>query len=285
MYDLALVRTEVNSVRRRASPPIDAPPSRAAPVPPTAPAMESQSLYTETPAPVADKTSVVEDFLDIFYAPSQVYERRRDGRFGLALLILVLVMVALFFATRAVMEPFYAALVDMQLDAMRKGNPNLPADAIEKSRGMMETMAPLSMLVFAPIIVFVTGIVLWLVGKMFDAKQTLKQAFMVSTYAQIPRFVLGGIISAVVAFILGPDRITDIFSLSLGLGRFAPEGSSMMVKQFLNRFELFTIWATVLLGIGLSVTGRIPRRQAFMAAGIVWLLATLWAVASAAAQG
>ena len=245
--------------------------------------MESQSLNTETPAPVADKTSVVEDFLDIFYAPSTVFERRRDGRFGLALLILVVAMVALFFATRPVMEPFYAAMVDMQMEAARKSNPNMAAQAEAGARGMMETMAPIMMLVFAPIIVFVTGIVLWFVGKVFDAKQTLKQAFMVATYAQVPRFLLGGIVSAVFAFIVGPEGIENIFSLSLGLARFAPDETSLMVKQLLNRFELFTIWATVLLGIGLSVTGRIPRRQAFMAAGIVWLLATLWAVASAAA--
>ena len=249
--------------------------------------MESQSLYTETPAPApaADKASVIEDFLDIFYAPSQVFERRRDGQFGLALLLLVVIMVALYFATRAVMEPFYTVMVDMQMEAARKGNPNLPAEALEKSRGMMEMMAPLYAIIGVPFIVLASGFALWLVGKVFDSKQSLKQALMVSTYAQIPRFLLGSLVTAILAFVVGPEGIRNIFSLSLGLGRFAPEESSLMVKQFLNRIEVFTIWATVLLGIGLSITGRIPRRQAFMAAGIVWLLGTLLAVAGSARGG
>jgi hypothetical protein len=38
---------------------------------------------------------------------------------------------------------------------------------------------------------------------------------------------------------------------------------------------VFTIWATILLGIGLAVTGRIPRGRAFVVAAIVWVIGSL----------
>jgi hypothetical protein len=44
---------------------------------------------------------------------------------------------------------------------------------------------------------------------------------------------------------------------------------------------VFTIWVTVLLAIGLSVTGKIPRRRAAIAAGLVWLLGAVPLVLSA----
>jgi ABC-type transport system involved in cytochrome c biogenesis permease component len=48
-----------------------------------------------------------------------------------------------------------------------------------------------------------------------------------------------------------------------------------------SRVDVFTIWITVLLAIGLAVVGRIPRQQAAIAAAIVWLLGALPAMLGA----
>jgi hypothetical protein len=248
--------------------------------------VESQSLYQDVP-PVApaEKASVVEDFVDIFYAPSKVFERRRDGKFGIALLILFVLMIALFFATRAVMQPIYDVMIDQQVAALQAKQPGATPEQLAGMRGMMEKTFMIAPLFGVPMIVLVVGVVLWLVGKLFDSKQTFGQAMAVSTYAQVPRFVLGSLIAAVMAFASGGGEVTSPFAYSIGLARFAPEGSSMMMQALLNRFELFTLWATFLLGLGLSITGQVPKRQAFIAAGIVWLLATLMAAMQGLAGG
>ena len=40
----------------------------------------------------------------------------------------------------------------------------------------------------------------------------------------------------------------------------------------MGRLDVFTIWVTVLLAIGLAVTGNVSRSRAAIAAAIVWLL-------------
>jgi hypothetical protein len=49
----------------------------------------------------------------------------------------------------------------------------------------------------------------------------------------------------------------------------------------LSRFDVFIIWTTVLLGIGLHVTGKIPKSKAMIAAFIVGALGALPAVLGA----
>jgi hypothetical protein len=45
--------------------------------------------------------------------------------------------------------------------------------------------------------------------------------------------------------------------------------------SLLTRFDLFTIWATVLLAIGLAVVAKIPKSRAAMAAALVWVIGGL----------
>ena len=52
-----------------------------------------------------------------------------------------------------------------------------------------------------------------------------------------------------------------------------------------TRFDLFTIWITVLLAIGIYVVGKIPRQQAAIVAAIAWLVGALPAILGALQQG
>ena len=64
--------------------------------------------------------------------------------------------------------------------------------------------------------------------------------------------------------------------MSLGVGRFIdPDTASPLLLALVGRMNLFTIWVTILLAIGLSVTGKIPRQRAAIAAAIVWILGAL----------
>jgi hypothetical protein len=173
------------------------------------------------------------------------------------------------------MQPIMDAEFTRQSAAMLKKNPQLTPEMLQKGRAFGETIARIGAFVIVPIGIFLTGLVLWIVGKFFDAKQTLAAAIMVTSYAYVPR-ILEGLAAGLQGLLMDPASLTGRYSISLGLGRFLdPDTASPMLLALLGRVDLFTIWLTVLLAIGLAVTGRIPRSKAAMAAVIVWLVGAL----------
>src|SRR3954469_5495723 len=133
--------------------------------------------------PTPSKASLWEDFVDIFYTPSSVFARRADGKFGLALLVLVAVATALILLTKNAMAPIFDAEYARQTAAAMAKNPNITADQMASSRKFFETATPIFFGVGLAISVFGAGFILWAVGKLFDAKTKLAAAFMIATYA------------------------------------------------------------------------------------------------------
>ena len=228
-----------------------------------------------TPAKPASRW---EDFIDIFYAPSSVYERRRNSGFGIPMLVITLLVGAVFLANSGAMQPIMDAEFARGSAAAMKQNPQLTPEMMEKGRAIGETFAKVGAFVFVPIAMFLTGLVLWIVGKFFEAKETFAAALMVAAYAYAPR-VLESIVGGVQLLLMDPASLDGRYRISLGLGRFLdPNTASPMLLALLGRVDVFTIWLTVLLAIGLSVTGRISRSKASIAAAIVWLVGALPAV-------
>ncbi|NUO37597.1 MAG: YIP1 family protein [Gemmatimonadaceae bacterium] len=223
------------------------------------------------PSPEAARASWWEDFIDIFYAPSQVYARRAGSGFGIPMLVVTLLITALAFANSGVMQPIMDAEFARSSAAAMRQNPQLTPEMMAKGRAFGEGIAKYGTIIFMPVGMFLTGLLLWLVGKIFDARESLAAAIMVAAYAFVPR-ILEGVLAGVQGLLLDPSSLNGRFKLSLGLGRFLdPDTASPVLLALLGRVDVFTIWVTVLLAIGLSVTGRIPRSRAAMAAAIVWL--------------
>lgn len=231
-----------------------------------------------TPAP---KTALWEDFIDIFYAPAQVFARRRDGRFGPALAVLVVVGLALFFAFRGMWE----GVTDAAITQAIRANPNLSA---EQAAGMRESAAKFGLvggvaqaLVGYPVAIALTALVLWLVGKIFGSTLRYGQAMTVATYANVPRLV-GTAVSGTLFALGHPERVLSPNSILLSPLRFADEGAMpALTAALLGRFDLFTLWATALLAVGIHVIGGVSKARAAAAAGLVWLVATMFILASA----
>jgi hypothetical protein len=233
-----------------------------------------------TPAP-AKPASRWEDFIDIFYAPSSVYERRANSGFGIPMLVVAVLVGVIALANSGVMQPIMDAEFARGTAAAMRKNPQITAEMMEKTRGFTETIAKVGGFIIIPIAIFFTGLVLWIVGKFFDAKETLAAAIMVAAYAYVPR-ILESILAGVQGLLMYPASLDGRYRLSVGLARFLdPNTASPMLLALLARIDVFTIWVTVLLAIGLAVTGRIPRSRAALAAVIVWVIGALPAVLQA----
>jgi hypothetical protein len=235
--------------------------------------------------PSAQPASLWEDFVDIFYAPSEVFARRRNGKFGLPLLFLTIAGVVLYFLTKNAMQPVMDAEFSFRSAEMLRANPQMTSEQLASGRQVFETFGPVIIAVMFPITVLLTGTVLWAIGKLFDAKEPLTAAFMIATYSQVPRLVQS-LVSAAQALFMDPQSITSIHSVSLSLARFMdPTTAQPVVLAMAARVDVFTIWITVLLAIGLYVVGRIPKQSAAIAAAIVWLVGAIPAIIGAARSG
>lgn len=235
------------------------------------------------PAPA--KAGLWEDFVDIFYAPSSVFARRSDGKFGLALLFLVIVGTVLYFATRNAMQPIMDAEFTRQSAAAMRKNPSLTAEQMATGRNFFEMLGPVFFAVILTITVLGTGLILWVVGKLFDAKESVAAAMMIATYAEVPRIVQI-LTNAAQGLIMSPEKLNSANSVGFNLARFMnPDTASAVMIALAARVDLFTIWVTVLLAIGLHVVGKIPKQQAYIAAAITWVVGALPALFGALRSG
>jgi hypothetical protein len=59
-----------------------------------------------------------------------------------------------------------------------------------------------------------------------------------------------------------------------------PDTTNRALLGLMGRLDLFTLWTTVLIAIGIAVIGKVPRARAAIASGLVWLVPTLFSLRS-----
>jgi hypothetical protein len=235
-------------------------------------------------APAEPQASLWEDFIDIFTSPSQVFRRRQNSGFGMPLLVFAVIFAILVFGTKSLVLPAMDADIARQTAKAMQSHPEMTAEQAEKGRHMGEIIGPIAIVVLVPIMAMLTGLVLWLVGKIFDSKQTPSQGMMVATYAFFPK-LLASVAGAVIALLSSSERLTGMSRLTLGLGALLdPDKASPVLLALLVRLDVFTLWATVLLAIGLHITGKVSKSNAYLAAAIVWMIGALPGVLGALRQ-
>ncbi|MEJ2217732.1 MAG: YIP1 family protein [Gemmatimonadota bacterium] len=231
--------------------------------------------FEPTPTPPAEtppSASMWEDFIDIFYAPSSVFERRRGAQWWPVLVILAVVLAALFFLWHRTMLPVFDLETQRQMATRAQ---QMTPEQIQNASRLGGIFGAVGILIVFPIGVFLVGLLLWGLGRAFGAAVTLGSMMLVATYAQIVRVpqYLAGIVQSLFLDVGHMDSIHDV---SLGLDRFMNQpDTSAALLALASRVELFTLWATILLAIGLHVIGRIPKARAYAVAFLIWALATI----------
>jgi len=232
--------------------------------------MATQAAPATVPPP-----AIWEDFIDIFYAPSSVFRRRENGNFFIPLAVITIVCGVLFYLNSGALQPMFDAEFDRGMAAARRQNPNMPPEAMETMRAFASRIQMVAVFIFLPIAMVAIGVATWLTGKLVDAKQTFKAALVVGAYSYAPR-ILDSVIQGVQGLFLDPAQLDGRFRVTFGVGRFLdPDTTSPLLLAVVGRVDLITIWITVLIAIGLCVTGRISLGKAAIAAAIIWFLGGL----------
>ena len=224
------------------------------------------------------KAGLWEDFIDIFHQPSQVFERRRDGQFGMALVAFWVISVILFFALRNGLAPIFDAEIAKATAAQAASHPELTSDQLAQGQQMMEKFGTIAFVVFLPIMIFISGVMLWIASKVVGAGVAFASAMVIVVYAQFPRIV-ETLLNAVQGLVLQPESITSRYSVQIGPARFMDPHANPFLLAVLGGLDLFTIWVVVLMAIGISVIAKVSRSTGAIAAILVWfvtLIPALW---------
>lgn len=245
--------------------------------------LTADSDAANRPAP-APRVGVWEDFIDIFHAPSAVFARREKGSYWIPLLVVTLVVGVFYILNSGALQPIMDAEFRRSMEAAMRDNPQITPEMAQQMRGFGEMMAKVMAFIGVPIVVFLLGITLWVAGKFVNATQTLHAALVVAAYSYVPR-ALESILTGVQAAVFDVGSMDGRFRLSFGLGRFLdPDTTAPALLALAGRVDVFTIWVTVLVAIGLSVTGRVSRGKAAIAAVVVWIVGALPTVLPALRQ-
>ena len=228
------------------------------------------------------RASLWEDFLDIFYAPRSVFERRKGAGYALVLLIITLVLTALFFASMGPLADAYSAEFRRGMEGAGGAGQEMTAEQMAQVERFGSIFGTLAVLIGFPLGVIIIGFVLWALGKMFGFAASVSAAILVVTYAQFPR-LLQSVVMLLQGLILNPDSLA---ATTLGPARFVdPESASALTLAMLMRLDLFYIWSTALIAIGAEVIGRVPRSKAILLAVLVWVVGAIPTLLGALAGG
>lgn len=237
---------------------------------------------TESTAPTApaapETASFFEDWIDIFYAPSSVFRRREKANPMLPLVVVVVVLALLYYFTFSSMQSVFEGEMARQ---MAKQSTQLTPDQLERAKTIGMTFAKWGAIVFFPISILALALVAWLLGKAFGSKQNYASALTMSSYAYAPR-VLGFVAVAIQGLVSDTSKLNAAAQITVSPARFLdPNTTNPILLAVLMRLDVFILWETALLAIGVYVMGKISKENAWVFGIVIWLLGTLPALRSA----
>ncbi|HEY0970819.1 MAG TPA: YIP1 family protein [Gemmatimonadales bacterium] len=225
---------------------------------------------TATASRPSSSASAFEDYVDILYAPSAVFARRRDASPWVPLLI----MTGLFAIATYINFKFLGSVYEAEAMRQAMKNPQVTAEMAQGMRRFAWIGFVMAGLTTVPFTTLVLGFLLWMVGKLLDAEQPLRAAFLVIVFSFVPR-VLESLLMALQAFAIDVNAVASQYGITFSAARFMSSDTPAALLALASRLNPFVIWSYVIVAIGLAVTGRIGRGRAAIAAFVLWLVGAL----------
>jgi hypothetical protein len=230
-----------------------------------------------------DNASMAEDFVDIFVSPARVFARRAKASPMVPYMVVCILLIVLFFASKNVLAPIFDAQMQKGMAASMKANPQITPEMMEKSKPITNVVINVGGVVGPPIVLLILALITWVIGRFFmSSGLTFGTALLITAYACIPR-VLSSILGLVQGLAMDVGKMTSPYQLTLSPARFFDPGAmSDGLYQMLGQLDLFSIWGTVLVVIGLIHAGKLEKNKAIATGVIMFVVGcipALWALA------
>jgi Yip1 domain len=227
-------------------------------------------MIGENPSGVAvPKTAAWEDVLDIYYAPRQVFERRRDGKYIIPILVLCVVSMLIFVLSAQINE----ALQDAEFARVIRQN-GMTAEQAAGAKAMGKKFAALAIYlipVFVAIGAWVSGLIIMLLGNAMGGKLNYAQATAIAVFGSMPE-LLGRTLMGVQGMFLDTAKIVHRYSFSLSAARFLPADANNWALKACSLLDPFVLWGLFLVGFGAFIIGRMEKEKAAVLAVVVALV-------------
>jgi hypothetical protein len=182
-----------------------------------------------------------------------------------------------------VLAPIFDAQIQKSMAAQMKANPQITQEMMDKSRPITNVIINVGGVVGPPLLLLILALLTWVIGRFFmSSGLTFGTSLLITAYACIPR-VLSSLLGLVQGLVMDVSKMTSPYQLTLSPARFFdPTTMSDGLYQALGSIDLFSIWGTVLIVIGLIHAGKLEKSKAITTGVIMFVVGcipALWALA------
>ncbi|MBE0433558.1 YIP1 family protein [candidate division WOR-3 bacterium] len=211
--------------------------------------------------------------LDIYFAPSKVFNALKERPRWILPLVIVLVVVAL--TTVLTMTFAREAIMTVQQEALERRG--LTEEQMEQA--MQFTQGPaaaisgaVSAVIFTGILLLIFAVVVNLFVPLFGGDSGFKRVFSVICYSALVMVPAAVLKLLMIATTKSPYVTTSLALLAPGLAR------TSFGYQLLAGFDFFMIWEMVLVAMGISITNRINRENAYILVFAIWIISIFFGI-------
>ena len=197
--------------------------------------------------------------IEIVYNPRKVFQE--DGGFIIPFIaVIILSIVFLVILTPVRFEQILQNVTERIQD--------LPQEQQERILGSMTVKniiirGGIAILIMVPIKIILQALIYQVSLPLIGGELSLKNSLFILSYANL--------ISTFSGFLKVPVAlISKNINVRTDLSIFLPQGSGYLWKV-LSQIDLFTIWSLGILGLGLSIMGKVEQKKAYMLVGLLWL--------------
>ena len=246
----------------------------------------------EEQAPTAPTISLSDIIVNVFASPAEAFEgiRTSPSRASVWVIPLLLTFVLTIGYTWMMFTnvSIKSQMIDMQKERLQEQvqagkipqeRADQITDGMEKGSGMMMAFGIVGAIIMISITVFVGALFLWLVGKLALKAQAGYGKYLELWGSSMWIGMLGLIVSALLLMAFNSMFASPSAALAV-ISNYSPKNS---LHRLLTSLNIFSIWQTAVVGIGLSkFSGKSMGAGigAAFALWIVWVLISVFALAS-----
>lgn len=221
-------------------------------------------------SPPAEKPGFLDDLIDTIVAPAKLFTRGPSVGFGVMVLFVTVLVTLLAVANRGPMSGVYDAEFAKIAEQMRASGPEMTEEIISATRTWTRFANVYGLALMFPIMMFCVGVVTFVGAKVVGAELNFGGALKVVGFAFVPR-VIEQISIALQGALLNGSEFISRGQYSLGPARFMDPAGSLFQTGLGMRFDLFVLWSTVLIVIGVTKMGKVSMGKGVAVGLIAWV--------------